>query len=276
MQLDRNTIAVVTGAASGIGRALSLDLARRGAAVAIADVNESGLQETAALVQQTGGRCSTHVVNVSDEERVKAFVDEVVSTHGAAHLVINNAGVALYGTAKEISTEEMAWLMSINFWGVVYGTKYFLPVLERQRAAHLVNISSVFGLIGFPGQSAYNASKFAVRGFTEALRHELAAEGSRVRISCVHPGGIKTNIARNARQGTATEARLPEEIERFERLAPTSPEKAASRIIRGVLRDEPRILVGPDAWFIDRMQRWLPVRYWRIFKPLVEWQSGKL
>ncbi|NOT62240.1 MAG: SDR family oxidoreductase, partial [Acidobacteria bacterium] len=153
MQITSETIAVVTGAASGIGRALAIQLAQRGATVAIADVNESGLRETAALI---GSRCSTHIVDVSNEARVQEFVAEVVNTHGAAHLVINNAGVALYGTASQLTTEEMAWLMGINFWGVVYGTKYFLPVLQQQSSAHLVNISSVFGLIGFPGQSAYN------------------------------------------------------------------------------------------------------------------------
>ena len=144
---------------------------------------------------------------------------------------------------------------------------------QQQRAAHLVNISSVFGLIGFPGQSAYNASKFAVRGFTEALRHELA--DSHVKVSCVHPGGIRTNIARNARASAAATVDLAAEAARFENLTRTSPEQAAARIIRGVLRNEPRILIGPDAWFIDRVQRWLPVRYWRLFKPIVEWQSGK-
>jgi NAD(P)-dependent dehydrogenase (short-subunit alcohol dehydrogenase family) len=273
MQINEKTIAVVTGAASGIGRALAVQLAQRGATVAIADVNESGLKETAALV---GARCSIHLVDVSDETRMKEFVAEVWQAHGAVHLVINNAGVALYGTVAQLTTEEMAWLLGINLWGVIYGTKYFLPLLQQQREAHLVNISSVFGLIGFPGQSAYNASKFAVRGFTEALRHELEAENSSVRVSCVHPGGISTNIARAAREAAATTVDRTAEIERFERLSPTSPEKAAARIIRGVLRNEPRILIGPDAWLIDRLQRWLPVRYWRLFKPLVEWQSGKL
>ena len=273
MQLNENTIAVITGAASGIGRALAVQLAERRVTVAIADVNETGLQATAALVTQAGGRCSTHLVDVSNEQRMKEFVAEVVSAHGAAHLVINNAGVALYGTVEQLTTDEMAWLMGINFWGVIYGTKYFLPVLQQQRAAQLVNISSVFGLIGFPGQSAYNASKFAVRGFTEALRHELA--DSHVKVSCVHPGGIRTNIARNARASAAATVDLAAEAARFENLTRTSPEQAAARIIRGVLRNDPRILIGPDAWFIDRVQRWLPVRYWRLFKPIVEWQSGK-
>jgi NAD(P)-dependent dehydrogenase (short-subunit alcohol dehydrogenase family) len=269
MQITTDTVAVITGAASGIGRALAVNLAQRGATVALADLNEAGLQQTAALV---GARCSIHVVDVSNEERMKAFATEVVAAHGAAHLVINNAGVALLGTAAQLSTADMAWLMGINFWGVVYGSKYFLPVLQQQRTANLVNISSVFGLIGFPGQSAYNASKFAVRGFTEALRHEL--EGSPVKVSCVHPGGIRTDIARNARIGAQADgSRREQEIKNFEEVARTTPEKAAARIVRGILRDEPRILVGPDAWLIDRVQRWLPVRYWRVFKPLFNWNE---
>ena len=272
MQITPNTIAVITGAASGIGRALAVKLAQLKATVALADVNETGLQETAALVAQAGGRCTTHLVDVSDEQRVKDFVAEVVNAHGAAHLVINNAGVAMLGTVAELSTADIAWLMGVNFWGVVYGTKYFLPVLQQQPAAHLDNISSVFGMIGFPGQSAYCASKFAVRGFTETLRHELA--GSTVRVSCVHPGGIRTNIARNSRVGANADAQiLQTEIKRFDALSPTTAEQAAARIIRGVLRNQPRILIGADAWFMDRLQRWLPAHYWRIFKPLIEWQA---
>jgi NAD(P)-dependent dehydrogenase (short-subunit alcohol dehydrogenase family) len=271
MKIDRNTVAVVTGAASGIGRALTRRLAQAGASLALADVNETGLQETAQLVQARGVNCSTHRVDVSDEERVQAFVQEVLSAHGRVNLVINNAGVALLGTVAQLSTADIAWLMGINFWGVVYGTKHFLPVLQQQPSAHLVNISSVFGLIGFPGQSAYNASKFAVRGFTEALRHEL--EGSSVRVSCVHPGGIKTNIAHAARLGAGVDPALaPTEVARFDKLSPTTPEQAAERIVRGIERDEARILIGSDAGLIDRLQRLFPVKYWQLFRPLLERQ----
>jgi NAD(P)-dependent dehydrogenase (short-subunit alcohol dehydrogenase family) len=274
MNIDRQTVAVVTGAASGIGRALAVRLARAGASLALADVNETGLQETAALVAPSGVKCSTHLVDVSDEARVQAFVREVVNTHGRANLVINNAGVALHGTVEQVSTAEIHWLLGINFWGVVYGTKYFLPVLRQQPAAHLVNVSSVFGLIAFPGQAAYNASKFAVRGFTEALRHELA--DSPVRVSCVHPGGIQTNIARQARASAQFDpSQVATEIGKFDKLTPTTPAQAAERIVRGIERNQPRILVGPDAWFIDRLQRWLPVSYWRFFRPLTEWQLNR-
>ncbi len=271
MKIDKQTVAVVTGAASGIGRALAVRLSQAGAQLALADVNEAELQATAQLVQT---KCTTHRVDVSEEPRMQEFVQEVVAAHGRANLVINNAGVALYGTVEELSTADIAWLMGVNFWGVVYGTKYFLPVLQQQPMAHLVNISSIFGIIGFPGQSAYNASKFAVRGFTEAMRHEL--EGSSVRISCVHPGGIKTNIARSARVGAnAQSVQVPVEVAHFDKLSPTTAEQAAERIVRGIERNEPRILVGSDAGMMERVQRLFPVKYWRLLRPLMEWQLGE-
>jgi NAD(P)-dependent dehydrogenase (short-subunit alcohol dehydrogenase family) len=274
MNIDRNTVAVITGAASGIGRALAMRLARAGASLALADVNETELQETAKLVNPSGVNCTTHQVDVSDEARVQAYVQEVVNAHGRTNLVINNAGVALYGKFEQLSMADFAWLMDVNFWGVVYGTKYFLPVLQQQPSAHLVNISSVFGLIGFPGQSAYNASKFAVRGFTEALRHELA--DSHVRVSCVHPGGIKTNIARAARASEKfDQSQIATEIGKFEKLTPTTAEQAAERIVRGVERNEVRILIGSDARLMDRLQRLFPRTYWRVLRPLLEWRLGE-
>jgi NAD(P)-dependent dehydrogenase (short-subunit alcohol dehydrogenase family) len=177
-------------------------------------------------------------------------------------LLINNAGVALLGDFQEVSLEDFRWLMEINFWGTVYGVKYFLPLLKREPRAHIVNLSSVFGIIAPAGQAAYSASKFAVRGFTEALRHEL--EGSNIGVSCVHPGGIRTPIARHARLGAATPAAKREEsIARFERLARTPPEKAAGVILRGVERRSSRILIGADAYVIDTLQRLRPATYWR-------------
>jgi NAD(P)-dependent dehydrogenase (short-subunit alcohol dehydrogenase family) len=197
------------------------------------------------------------------------FVEEVLAEHGRAHLVINNAGVALGGTAEQLSIEDIEWLMSINFWGVVYGTKMFLPVLRQQARGHLVNISSVFGLIGPPGHSAYAASKFAIRGFTEVLRHELT--GSNITVSCVHPGGIRTNIARNARAGAgADESVVGKEGEFFDKVAKTLPETAAERIVRGVLRDEEKILIGQDAWMIDKVQRLMPIKYWTLLGSLLD------
>jgi NAD(P)-dependent dehydrogenase (short-subunit alcohol dehydrogenase family) len=269
MKIDRTSVAVVTGAASGIGRALAARLAREGASLAIADVNQTGLEETARMINGASGKISAHIVDVSDKERVAAFVDEVVAAHGRASLLINNAGVGLIGATEQISIEDIEWLMGINFWGVVYGVKYFLPVLRQQPQAHIVNISSVFGIIGPAGHSAYAASKFAVRGFSEALRHELAK--GNVKVSVVHPGGIKTNIANDARPGAGvSKATVEKERAIFNAAARTTPEAAAERIVRGVLRDEERILIGPDAWLIDRIQRWAPVKYWRALGKMIE------
>lgn len=269
MQIDRNTVAVVTGAASGIGRALALHLAAAGARLALADVRVTELTETARLIN--GDRVSIHNLDVSDREGVAAFADEVVRQHGHVNLLINNAGVALAGTLAELTLDDIEWLMGVNFWGVVYGVKHFLPLLEQQPQAHIVNISSIFGIIAPPGQAAYAASKFAVRGFTESLRHELRQAGSRVRVSAVHPGGVRTNIARWAKRGAgATPAALQREIEFFDEVAKTTPAAAAARIVRGIERNEERILVGVDARLIERVQRWLPVRYWGLLEPMLK------
>ncbi len=269
MKIDHNTVAVITGAASGIGRALAVRLAQEGAQLAICDVNDAALKDTARIAAQPGVKITTHVVDVSDRERMASFVDEVVGEHGRAHLVINNAGVALGGTVEELAIEDIEWLMSINFWGVVYGTKMFLPILRQQPRAHLVNISSIFGIIAPPGHSAYAASKFAVRGFTESLRHELA--GGNISVSCVHPGGIRTNIARNAKAGAGANRSIVEkEGEFFDKVARTLPEQAAERIVRGVLRDEEKILIGQDARMIDKVQRLMPVGYWKLLGKLLE------
>jgi NAD(P)-dependent dehydrogenase (short-subunit alcohol dehydrogenase family) len=272
MKIDHTTVAVVTGAASGIGRALAVRLAQDGASLAIADINASELDETARMLKPAAsvpGKVTTHVADVSDKGQVAVFAREVVEAHGRANLLINNAGVGLFGTVEQISIEDIEWLMGVNFWGVVHGVKHFLPILRRQPQAHIVNISSVFGIIGPAGHAAYAASKFAVRGFTEALRHELA--GGPIRVSVVHPGGIKTNIANNARPGAgADRAAADRERAIFNMAARTSPDAAAERIVRGVLRDEERILVGIDAWAIDRIQRWAPVKYWRLIGKMFE------
>jgi NAD(P)-dependent dehydrogenase (short-subunit alcohol dehydrogenase family) len=272
MKINHTTVAVVTGAASGIGRALAVRLAQEGASLAIADVRATELNETVRIVERTVGsrdKVSAHIVDVSDKERVAEFAREVVDAHGSAHLLINNAGVGLFGLAEQLSIEDIEWLMGINFWGVVYGVKHFLPILRRQPQGHIVNISSVFGIVGPVGHTAYAASKFAVRGFTEALRHELA--GGSVKVSVVHPGGIKTNIANYAKTGAgADRAAIDKERAIFNRAARTSPEAAAERIVRGILRDEERILVGVDAWWIDRIQRWAPVKYWKLFEKMIK------
>jgi NAD(P)-dependent dehydrogenase (short-subunit alcohol dehydrogenase family) len=267
----RDGVAVVTGAGSGIGRALARQLAMGGSAVALADIDAAGLQQTLEALPEQKASISTHVVDVSDEGAMRAFADNVLTKHGRVTLLLNNAGVALHGYFQEISLDDLRWLMGINFWGVVYGVKYFLPVLKKQPRAHIVNISSVFGMVGPAGQTAYSASKFAVRGFTEALRHELEMEGSTVHVSCVHPGGIRTPIARRARLGAnAPTASRDEAVARFDRLTPTMPDAAAARILEGVERREPRILIGRDARQIDILQRLRPATYWKTLQKRVK------
>jgi short-subunit dehydrogenase len=253
-------VAVVTGAASGIGRALALALAREGMSLALADRDEQGLHETVQLVARAGGTASLHVVDVADEAAVNAFADEVLRAHGQVSVVVNNAGVSIYGSVQELATDEIAWLMNVNFWGVVYGTKAFLPALLAQPEACIVNVSSVFGLWGPPGQSAYAASKFAVRGFSESLRGELA--GTNVHVIAVHPGGIKTAIARNSRVARAADATVAATtMALFEqRFLTTPPETMAAAIVEGIKKNRDRVVAGKDAAQIDVLVRLFPVR----------------
>lgn len=269
MSLSNKSVAIVTGAASGIGRALAARLAREEiAGIAISDVNENGLNETAEMIERLGMPISAHVVDVSKLEDVERFRDEVLGKHNRATHLINNAGVGLLGTFEQISLEDFRWLISINFWGVVYGCKAFLPVLRDQERAHIVNVSSVFGFIAPPEQTAYCASKFAVRGFTESLRHELLE--TNVRVSSVHPGGIKTNIARNSRLGALTPEEYKEQGAKFfDQVAQTSAERAADVIVKGIKSENPRILIGKDAHAINYIHRIFPKSYLRIFEKLV-------
>ncbi len=263
----QNKVAVITGAGSGIGRALARDLAAAGARLALSDVNQIGLQETADSLGLGSDRLITEAFDVADRDAFYAFAERVTGHFGAAHLVFNNAGVALGATVEDMSYEDFEWLMGINFWGVVHGTKAFLPHLKAAGEGHIVNVSSVFGLIGVPTQSAYNASKFAVRGFTEALRQELEMEGGRVSCTSVHPGGIKTNIARNARMGAGVE-KITGDVDKarrdFEKMFRTTPEEASQTILKGVKGNKRRVLIGSDARAIDSMQRLMPTAYQRI------------
>jgi NAD(P)-dependent dehydrogenase (short-subunit alcohol dehydrogenase family) len=267
-------VAVVTGAGSGIGRALAQQLAAAGSALAIADVDEVGLLQTEQSLDKKSALVTTHVVDVADEEGMRSFAEEVAKRHGRVTLLINNAGVALHGNFDEVSLDDFRLLMNINFWGTLYGVKFFLPLLKREKRAQIVNISSVFGIIAPAGQCAYAASKFAVRGFTEALRHEL--QGSNVTVSCVHPGGIRTQIARHARVGAGVSGTgHQEKAVRFEKLLRTSPEAAAARILRGVEHREPRILIGADAYQVDILQRLLPAKYWKTASRRMEKLTAK-
>lgn len=262
-------VAVVTGAGSGIGRALAQQLAQAGSALALADLNEAGLLATVSSLGSKTSLATSHVLDISDEAAVRAFAEDVIQRHGRVTLLINNAGVALHGTFQEISLDDFRWLMGINFWGTVYGVNYFLPAMKQQPRAHIVNISSVFGMVSPIGQAAYSSSKFAVRGFTECLRHEL--EGTSVGVSCVHPGGIRTPIAAHARLGAHTpKSEKEESVALFARVAITSPEAAAARILEGVERREPRILIGKDARQIDIVQRLRPATYWKTLSKQFE------
>jgi short-subunit dehydrogenase len=265
--------AAVTGAASGIGRALALELAARGADLALADRDEAGLQSVAAEIAKAHSRKVTvHRVDVGDPAQIEAFALAAISAHPGLNIVVNNAGVALFGQFNEIDQAQMDWLMNINFWGVVHTTRAFLPHLARQREAHIVNLSSIFGIIAPPGQTAYAAAKFAVRGFSESLRHELAVAKSPVRLSVVHPGGVATNIARNSRTGVGMtdNARRAQSIERFDKVARTTPAAAALRIIQGIEKNQPRILIGNDARFMDLVQRFRPATYWAVLARRIE------
>ena len=255
-------VAVITGAGSGIGRALALDLAGRGARLAISDISQQRIEETVALCAERGAQAKGYVLDVADRAAVLAHANEVLDAFGHVNLVINNAGVALTAPILEMSWEDLEWVMNIDFWGVVHGTKAFLPHLIASGDGHIVNISSVFGLVGVPTQSAYNAAKFAVRGFTEALRQEMSIGRHPVGVSCVHPGGVRTNIARDARSNAEFESSTVRE--RFDKTMPTSPAKAAQIILRGVQANRPRILVGPDAYAFDATARILGPSYQRI------------
>ncbi|HWZ43286.1 MAG TPA: SDR family NAD(P)-dependent oxidoreductase [Candidatus Saccharimonadales bacterium] len=256
-------VAVITGAGSGIGRALALELAGHGAQLALADKNQAGVEETRALVVKSNSQTTvkTYLLDVGDAAAVEGFAGSVQKDFGRASLLINNAGVALFGTFAEVSLADMEWLMRINFWGVIYGSKLFMPMLEREPEAHIVNISSAFGLIAPAGQTAYGSSKFAVRGFSQALRLELKAAGSRVQVTCVHPGGIKTNVAASARDGAGTNPAANAAAKAlFSQIAATSPEQAAKVIVKGVLADKGRVLIGADAYQMDMLQRLFPYR----------------
>ncbi len=263
--------ALITGAASGIGRAVALSLARRGAHLALADLNDAGLAETATAAAGHGVRVSQHHLNVADPAAVAALPPAVLDFHPGLDILVNNAGVALGGTFEQVSESDFTWLIDINFWGVVRMTRAFLPLLRQSDDARLVNLSSLFGLIAPPGQTAYCASKFAVRGFSESLRRELA--GSRIGVTVVHPGGVATSIAKAARIPAGID---PAKAERQRQLTQTHltlpPAAAGEIIVRGVEARRPRVLVGRDAKIASLIERLAPVTYLGL---LTAGMSGK-
>lgn len=262
-------LALVTGAGSGIGAALALGLARKGTRLVLVDRDPDGLARSEAAVRALGRDVSTHAFDVTEFDRIAALPEAVAARHGPLDLLINNAGVALAGRFADVELDDFDWLMDVNFRAVVRMTRAFLPVLESRPAAQIVNLSSLYGIVAPPGQAAYAASKFAVRGFSEALRHEYA--GTNLGVSVVHPGGVATAIARNARVGPrldpAEVASGKAAVERHLRLP---PEAAADRILRGIARREPRIIVGRDAAQVALIQRLMPVRYWSLIARAME------
>ena len=267
MKSFAHKVAAITGAGSGIGRALALNLAKQGCHLALSDVNEKGLAETVDQAKAFGVNVTSQKLDVANKDGVHAWADAVVREHGKVNLIFNNAGVALGSTVEGMSYDELAWVMNINFWGVVYGTKAFLPYLKASGDGHIINISSIFGICAQPTQSAYNASKFAVRGFTEALRQELDIENAPVSVTCVHPGGIKTNIAKAAKMNDSIKnigLNPATSTQNFEKLFRTTPEEAANVILKAVQKDARRALIGSDAYVVDAMQRLLPTSYQKI------------
>lgn len=269
-----NAVAVITGGGSGIGRALAIELAAKGAQLALADVNQCTLDETLKLLG-AGAKARTYIVDVGEAPAVQKFAADAERDFGRVSLLVNNAGVALYGTFSDLTLQEFEWLFRINFWGVIHGCKFFLPILQRQKQARIVNISSVFGLIGPPGQTPYASSKFAVRGFSESLREELRTTS--VGVTCVHPGGIRTNIANNGRAGASTDpAGQHEARELFNKVARSTPEYAAQVIIAGIEKSKDRVLIGKDAYQIDRTARLFPNRAGAMFASYLEKRRAKI
>lgn len=265
MKSLNDKVVVITGAGSGIGRALAVEVASLGALVAISDVNEKGLAETVELAKQAGAReVRADKLDVSDRAAFLAYADAVVEQFGRVNVIVNNAGVTMTGDFEDMTLDEFDWIMGINVDGVVTGTKAFLPHLIASGDGHVVNISSLFGLISMPGQSAYNASKYAVRGFTEALREEMLINGHPVGVTCVHPGGIKTGIVRNGRSTANTDNDALEQLF-SKRLARMSPEKAAKIIVKAIQRNQARLLVGLDAHAIHQFGKLAGSRYQDVF-----------
>jgi NAD(P)-dependent dehydrogenase (short-subunit alcohol dehydrogenase family) len=253
MRILRDRVAVVTGAASGIGRALAIELAREGCDLAICDVDEPGLEQSRAAIQALGRKVCAHRVDVSDKARMRRYAEEVVAFHGRVHIVVNNAGVTAIDSFEEQSLEDFEWVMAVNFWGVVYGCKFFLPYLKQADEGHIVNISSVFGMSGIPLQSSYSASKFAVRGMTDTLWVELRQQG--IGVTAVYPGGVRTNIARSSRSSDPSHKAAAVQLIASQSIEPVA---CAARIIKGIRKNQGRVLVTSETHIVDSLERVSP------------------
>ncbi len=257
-------ITVITGAASGIGREIALQMSREGSIIVAADYDKKNLDETVKMVKSFGGDAFGYKLDISDNKQVVKFAADVKKKHGVIDILINNAGVTLFGKFDELSFKDFEWIVNINLWGAIYMTKAFLPDIKSKNGSFLVNVSSIFGVIGVGNQSAYCATKFGLRGFTEALQDELHAFP--VNVISVIPGGIKTNIARNARfiKDGAVMKDTEKLAKRFDRISKTTAAQAAAVIIDGMKKKKQRVLIGSDARLLDRLQRYLPVKYNRV------------
>ena len=267
MKNFNNKVAAITGAGSGIGQQLAILLAQHGCHLSLSDVNEQGLAETVEKLKDSSVNVTIQKVNVAQLEEVRQWAIQTVEDHGAVNMIFNNAGVALASTVEGASYEELEWIVNINFWGVVYGTKEFLPLIKQTGDGHIINISSLFGLTAQPTQSGYNATKFAVRGFTESLRQELDLEDCGVSALCVHPGGIRTNIANSARSNASLETlglASDKASESFNKFLRCPPEEAARQILAAVQKNKRRLLIGNDAKALDLVQRLLPASYQKL------------
>ncbi len=279
MKSFKNKVAAVTGAGSGIGQAIAIALAKQGCHLALSDISEAGFAKTVELLAPYSVKVTTQKVDVAKRDEVATWAKAVVDEHGQVNLIFNNAGVAIGSTAEGVSYEDLEWLIGINFWGVVYGTKEFLPYLKQSGDGHIINISSMFGLTAQPTQSAYNASKFAVRGFTESLRQELDMQNAGVSATCVHPGGIRTNIAKAARMNNSVQSLGMDPLksqDAFDKLLRTPADDAAQQILEAVRKDRRRLLIGADAKAVDVIQRILPQGYQKIFAAATAWQTRLL
>ncbi len=276
MKVIQGKVAAVTGAGSGIGQQIAILLAKEGCHLALSDINEVGLAETVKLLKNSNVKVTTQKVDVSKLEQVSAWAKTAEKDHGQVNIIVNNAGVAMGSTVEGMSYADIEWMMGINFWGVVYGTKEFLPLLKKSGDGHIVNISSLFGLTSQPTQSAYNASKFAVRGFTESLRQELDIQKCGVSSTCVHPGGIRTNIANAARQSASVGSlgmSIDSTIADMNKVLRFPAESAARQIIQAIRRDQRRLLIGNDAKALDLIQRLMPQGYQKIVGTAIKLQS---